>query len=202
MTSKTTIAVLTAIVAIGIVTYAGVSTGMETTQTLAPQGVHSVEISGSSLGLRIIGDDASVSDINLETSDVRGCSLTAKTAQTPDGVLTIEFERRRSWGLGWCDPTATLRLPSTMNVTVKMDNVAGEFAGLFDAFSVASEKAVIYFNGGVSSFDLTGEMAAVYLKFDADVPRENVRINVDKLVSNISLMGGWSHATGILREIF
>jgi len=164
--------------------------------------VHSVEISGSSLGLRIVGEDASVSGIMLETSDSRGCSLTAKTSQTPEGVLAIQFERRQSWGLGWCDPSATLRLPSTMNVSVKMDKVAGDFVGSFDAFSVTSEKSVIYFNGGVSSFDLTGEMAAVYLKFDADVQRENVHINVDKLVSNISLMGGWSHATGILREIF
>ncbi len=202
MTTKTIFSALTAFVAIGIVTYAGVSTGTETTQTLVPKGVHSVEISGSSLGLRIVGEDASVSDINLETSDARGCSLTAKTTQTPDGVLAIQFERSRSWSLGWCDPAATLRLPSTMNVSVNMDKVAGDFVGSFAAFTVAAEKAVIYFNGGVSSFDLTGEMAAVYLKFDADVQRENIRINVDKLVSNISLMGGWSVATGILREIF
>lgn len=116
--------------------------------------------------------------------------------------MTIKFERRGSWRLGWCDPAATLRLPSSMNISVKMDRLAGDFVGQFKDFSITSEKSVVYFDGSVSRFDLVGEMAAVYLKFDADVPKENIRINVEKLVSNINLAKGWKHATSILLEIF
>ncbi|SFK93731.1 hypothetical protein SAMN04488518_11214 [Pseudovibrio ascidiaceicola] len=202
MTIKHSTKALIAVGVIAIAAYATFSTGMETSQVLTPAGVHSIKIAGSNLGLRIVGDTSGSSDIKLETSDARGCSLTATTSQSEDGLLTIQFERRGSWGIGWCDPAATLRLPKPMNVNVKMDRLAGDFVGRFKEVAIASEKSVIHFDGSVSRFDLAGEIAAVYLKFDADVPKENIRINVDKLVSDINIARGWKHATSILLEIF
>ncbi|KZK84692.1 hypothetical protein PsAD13_02157 [Pseudovibrio sp. Ad13] len=202
MATKHSTKALIAIGVIAIAAYVTFSTGMETSETLSPEGVHSIEISGSNLGLRIVGGNSSSSDIKLDTSDARGCSLTATTSKNEDGLMTIKFERRGSWRLGWCDPAATLRLPNSMNISVKMDRLAGDFVGQFKDFAITSEKSVIYFDGIVSRFDLVGEMAAVYLKFDADVPKENIRINVEKLVSSINLAKGWKHATSILLEIF
>ena len=194
--------ILIAIAVIAVAAYATVSTGSESTQSLSSQQVEKVRITGSNLGLRIVGANSSNSQIQLETSDARGCSLTAEATHIEDGSLGIHFKRRGSWLLGWCDPSAVLRLPRPMDVSVEMDKLAGDFVGQFGEFSVSAEKSVIYFKGDVSSFELDGEMAAVYLKFSADVPKENIRINVEKLISNVGVMRGWRHATDILREIF
>lgn len=54
MATKHSTKALIAIGVIAITAYVTFSTGMETSETLSPEGVHSIAISGSNLGLRIV----------------------------------------------------------------------------------------------------------------------------------------------------
>ncbi|SDR47392.1 hypothetical protein [Pseudovibrio sp. Tun.PSC04-5.I4] len=201
MATKIVLGVGAALLAIAIASYASVSSGMESHQTLNPDGIKAIEIVGSNTGLRLVGESEGTSRISVNTSDAMGCSLTANTSKA-NGVLTIELERSGGWPFGWCDPEASIVLPNRIDVAVKLDKLAGDFSGSFNTFSVKAEKSVIYFVGDVSSFDLSGDMAAVYLKFAEGVSKENIHLNVDKLVSDMNFTGGWKSATSILREIF
>lgn len=150
--------------------------------------VHTIRLQGAGTGLQV--DTRASSDRRLEVlaEDNIGCAFSTRLTEQ-DGVLVVDVIAG-GWRFGpWCDPDVRVTLPEGLALDIRLEKLAADIRGAYGDVSIKSPNSVIHFAGSASAFDISGHRAALKLSFPADMARDDVKIDVGLLMSDITFDG-------------
>ncbi|MEP2783051.1 MAG: hypothetical protein ABJO67_04295 [Pseudoruegeria sp.] len=152
------------------------------------ENVQTIKLRGAGTALQLHTTDAGPNQVNVTAEDNFGCSFGTKVTQ--DGaVLLIEVVKEGFRFGPWCDPDVTISMPAGLGLDIGLENLAASIQGVFGDIDIRSENSVIQFDGRADHFSMTGNKAALDLNFAAEMSRDDVQIDVDKVLSDIDFAG-------------
>jgi len=162
---------------------------IERKQKLAlPDELRSVALYAEDTVLRLRTTPERPHGLEVHNANRLGCAVDARLVLEDDRI-EIHLDKGPISLRLWCDPQMVLRLPPELDFAIGLKKLVGDIKGDFGDIVINSENAVLDFDGTARTFALQGRRAFVRLNFASDMPRSDVVLGVDSIMSRITFNG-------------